>query len=90
MRLIDADVLIVFVEKWLSKECDEDGNTIPNIWIDSLKKCINAQPTAYDVEKVVEQICKEQEREFINNEVAIGNITCSEVIEIVEGGGVNE
>jgi hypothetical protein len=33
---------------------------------------------------------QKQEREFINNEVAIGDITCSEVIKIVKGGGVNE
>lgn len=49
---------------------------------------IESVPVAYDPDKVVEQIYKEQEKQFIANEVPIGCIDCAEVIEMVRGGGV--
>lgn len=84
MRLIDADNI-----NGCAKYIKTNENFEPYIMIDDLVKLLDEQPTVYDVDKVVEQIHKEQEREFINNEVAIGDITCSEVVEIVKGGGVN-
>ena len=53
MRLIDADELNNFIDKWLSKKCDEHGNTTPNEWLNSLKRCVEEQPTSYDIDKVV-------------------------------------
>ena len=40
MRLIDAELLNNFIDKWLSKKCDEHGNTTPNKWLNSLKRCV--------------------------------------------------
>lgn len=77
MRLIDADILFA------------ELNEKKIHWNRRINDIIMNLPTAYDADKVVEQIYKEQEREFINNEVAIGDITCSEVIKIVKGGGVD-
>ena len=56
MRLIDADELNSFIDKWLSKKCDANGNTTPNKWLNSLKRCVEEQPTAYDVDKVVAEL----------------------------------
>ncbi len=53
-----------------------------------MRLLVNKQPTAYDVNKVVERIYKEQEEEFIANEVPIGCIDCAEVLKIVKEGGV--
>lgn len=55
-----------------------------------LQKRLDNISVAYDVEKVVGKIYKEQEKEFIANEVPIGCIGCAEVVEIVKEGGVNE
>lgn len=59
MRLIDADELNRFIDKWLSKKCDSEGNTTPNEWVSSLKRCVEEQQTAYDVDKVVAELQKE-------------------------------
>ena len=80
MRLIDADEFIEYIKGTPLSE--NAKGTIYNL--------IANQPTAYDVEKVVEKIYKEQEKEFIANEVPIGCIGCAEVVEIVKEGGVNE
>lgn len=86
MRLIDADNLIKQLEK-----CKNNAiGTYPISIVDSNIQLVNNQPTAYDVDKVVERIYKEQEEEFIANEVPIGCIDCAEVIKIVKEGGVNE
>ena len=49
MRLIDADKLEIFLAKYLHY-----GHAVP--WVD-------AQPTAYDVDKVVQQLEKESYQE---------------------------
>lgn len=49
---------------------------------------IDAQPTAYDVDKVVEQL-EELKRRYGIEEFAIKGVICK-AIEIVKGGGVNE
>lgn len=66
MRLIDADVLNNFIDKWLSKKCDEHGNTTPNEWLNSLKRCVEEQPTAYDVDEVANAVEEITER-ILNN-----------------------
>ena len=56
-----------------------------------VKAWLNNQPTAYDMDKVVEQLdkasdyyeCEEQGREHVQM------VDLSEAIEIVKGGGVN-
>jgi hypothetical protein len=82
-RLIDTDAI-----KWDKCE-DADGN--PVYVLD--KRDIDKQPTAYDVDAVVEQL--ENERKFWENayDRDIGKEKARSyvhAIEIVRGGGVNE
>lgn len=91
MRLIDADVLNNFIDKWLSKKCDEHGNTTPNEWLNSLKRCVEEQPTAYDVSKVVDEFEKESYR--IDDSATLSSrdvIDIDDAIEIVKQGGVSD
>lgn len=54
----------------------------------ALAQKIDAQPTAYDVDKVVRQL-EELKRRYGIEEFAIKGVICK-AIEIVKGGGVNE
>ena len=85
MGLIDADVLMTDVRNTITEKSRAFD------WIN----LINRQPTAYDVDKVVEQLKSESARwqdsgDAYNDEkekgVAIG---FRKVIEIVKGGGVD-
>ena len=84
MRLIDADELNSFIDKWLSKKCDEHGNTTPNEWLNSLKRCVEEQQTAYSIDKVVEELEKASWEETDISTV----IYIDDAIEIVKHGGV--
>lgn len=79
MRLIDADRLKEYLDTKYLPETKETSNSYKsfNVWID-------AQPTAYDVEKVVEQL-----EEMFKHHSATKTVKRL-VIEIVKGGGVNE
>lgn len=57
MRLIDADLLMRKCEKWLKpKAPDEDEMvSLTNIAVSMLME-IEEQPTAFDVEKVIEKL----------------------------------
>lgn len=77
-RLIDADELKKYLKKYLHY-----GHAIP--WVD-------AQPTAYDPDKVVEQL--ENERKFWENayDSNLGKEKArsyEHAIEIVKGGGTD-
>lgn len=80
-RLIDADKLNVYLQEYLHY-----GHAIP--WVD-------AQPTAYDVEKVVEELeSKRDHRELINDYgdvigvLNIDTIKIDKAIDIVKRGGI--
>lgn len=76
MRLIDADELKKYLKKYLHY-----GHAIP--WVD-------AQPTAYDPDKVVEQL-EEVAFERYGNDGMGGErvVNLDDVIEIVRGGGID-
>lgn len=84
MRLIDADE-IDFNEVFVgASKFAEDTRQAG-------KMLINAQPTAYDVDKVVEQLEVGLANECVyerDQKVYTEAIRCA--IEIVKGGGVNE
>ena len=90
MRLIDADALIEAMKKTESEY--ENAMTCPSWW--SAFNVISEQPTAYSVEKVVEEL--EIERKTANNtynsfnmDVDLGRVFGLEkAIEIVKQGGV--
>ena len=93
-RLIDANLLKKGIKKWLkpSKPDEDEYISITDALVSTLQE-IEAQPTAYDPEKVVEQL-----EDYANEEMHYYKGTpyekCIEVcigkaIEIVKGGGVD-
>ncbi|MFR8738880.1 MAG: hypothetical protein ACLVFL_09715 [Eubacterium sp.] len=87
MRLIDADKLIEVLHESLEGDCDlrEDYEFM------GIDEFIKNQPTAYDVDKVVEQLEVGLANECVyerDQKVYTEAIRCA--IEIVKGGGVNE
>lgn len=74
MRLIDADELIKYIKIW------EIGTSISSDQKEFID-CVNRQPTAFDVDKVVEQL----ENYLFEKYCIEGDAT---VDEIVKGGGV--
>lgn len=96
-RLIDADVLknIIASEK-------NDNDEMCRMCIESTKEIIDEQPTAYDLDKVVQQLEKriQTHERCIEYEKKNGTITeefqqrkavevLEGAIEIVKGGGAN-
>lgn len=57
MRLIDADELIKYIKIW------EIGTSISSDQKEFID-CVNKQPTAFDVDKVIEQIGSIKEKEY--------------------------
>ena len=80
MRLVDADVLIEHFEK-LKKE---STSLVDMAHIIGFQSVIDAQPTAYDPDKVVEQL--KEYREEMEQFGCSGML--SDMIEVVKGGGV--
>lgn len=91
MRLIDADSI-----RGCAKYIKTNEKFEPYIMIDDLSKLLDEQPTAYSVDKVVEEL--EIERKTANNtynsfnmDVDLGRVFGLEkAIEIVKHGGVSE
>lgn len=86
MRLIDADVF----EKFIRKNCTD---SLVDLWCELVRR----QPTAYDVDKVVEQL---EEVKKKNAEIALDDLQeercfwykqgMDKAIEIVKAGGIDE
>lgn len=95
MRLIDEDVLAgesVKILTWLMERQEQGiGTTLGELhekWIDSVRKA----PTAYDLDKVVEQL--EEERENVGFVKATTEASAyirgiNDAIKIVKGGGMD-
>ena len=87
MRLIDADKLYEDLANNLSSIMGDgsDGEAIDTYVTigDIIHDTFNAQPTAYDADKVVEQIKELSIREF-------GEIKTEDVIAIVKAGGIDD
>lgn len=82
MRMIDADELKT--QLYESIMVNEDMDCLDFLRVESL---IDAQPTAYDVDKVVEQL-EELEGRYNSADFGIKGIICK-AIEIVKSGGIN-
>ena len=76
MRLIDADKLKETIE-----EEKDDNDYMCCLCLESSKEIIDEQPTAFDVDKVVEQL-----EEYLFEKYCIEGDTA--IDEIVKGGGV--
>lgn len=93
MRLIDADKLKEAIE-----EEKDDNDYMCRLCLESTKEIIDNQPTAFDVDKVVEQLEQLKMRYFLtiantgdaDKDCAYKNIanTIDRAIEIIKGGGV--
>lgn len=93
MRLIDADLLTQKVKGWLNTDPNSDSIMIDaNESIACVLREIEEQPTAYDVDKVMEQLnewtvnAKVEMVEGIFKNYDI--INAETTIEIVKGGGI--
>ena len=97
-RLIDADKLISDIEKlnlelFEEFKCADSGgmkitsNAQMYIICESVLPRIKEQPTAFDVEKVVEQL--EKESYYIDIETDMKVVNLNETIEIVRNGGID-
>ncbi len=89
-RLIDADKVIDHLEK-VKKE---SHSLVDVAHIIGFQSVIDAQTTAYDVDKVVEQLEELTEEECTLHECGIRSERCKpciakRAIEIVKGGGVD-
>lgn len=99
MRLIDADKLILHLNDYALQECPsnvesaEDRKISREVYF-AIQNCMKAaekQPTAFDVDKVINELKRDKfiESECILSDVHQGyNAGLSKAIEIVKGGGV--
>ena len=91
MRLIDADAFIEAMKKTESEY--ENAMTCPSWW--SAFNVISEQPTAYDIDKVVEELERIRAKETCNKEKCDTKEICricvvDDAIEIVKHGGVSD
>lgn len=91
MRLIDADLLKRNITKWLkpSKPDETEMIEVADALVSTMME-IDEQPTAFDVDKVINELKRDKfiESECILSDVHQGyNAGLSRAIEIVKGGG---
>ena len=95
MRLIDADELILHLNDFMLQQSPIDIQDIESIHVSAvIQDCINAveeQPTAYDVDKVVEQLGKKQNNKGFGGTIQeiFYDLGLENAIEIVKGGGID-
>lgn len=98
MRLIDADELILHLNDFMLQQSPIDIQDIESIHVSAvIQDCINAveeQSTAYDVDKVIEEIEEWTARinVIIDKSGKTGQVDIigsNKAIKIVEGGGVS-
>lgn len=92
MRLIDADAFKEYIENGFQDAMNlvknEEGRDIARQITDAFCRDIDEQPTAYDIDKVVEQL-KERSKEFNSGLRLHGkpeDMLTDEAIEIVKAG----
>ena len=97
MRLIDADKLILHLNDFMLQQSPIDVQDIESINVSAvIQDCIKAienQPTAYDVDKVIEEIEEWTARINVINDNSgkvgqVDVIGSNKAIKIVEGGGI--
>lgn len=83
MRLIDADELIKYIKIW------EIGTSISSDQKEFIN-CVNEQPTAFDVDEVVQQLEMLIEDKVSESGDDWYTAQClNEAVDIVKGGGVD-
>lgn len=98
MRLIEADKLILHLNDFMLQQSPIDVQDIESINVSAvIQDCIKAienQPTAYDVDKVIEEIEEWTARINVINDNSgkvgqVDVIGSNKAIKTVEGGGVS-
>lgn len=88
MRLIDEDKLILHLNDFMLQQSPIDVQDIESIKVSAvIKDCIKAvdeQPTAYDVDKVVEELDA-----YITKLVGKNSALYQTIIGIVKAGGID-
>ena len=102
MRLVDSDKLLDDMKKELEKavndeNLDKDECMVILTSAIALKDFVNRQPTAFDVEKVVEQLEKSHfhtdatfDDDGYCNDDSEEVVNLNEAIEIIRKGGIDE
>ena len=99
MRLIDADILIEVMDTWDKFGCDLHNRLIKiDRTNEDIVNCVKAMTTAYDINKVVEELEKNASRYTKKYTTPYGNngykdtkaISINKAIEIVKQGGVSD
>lgn len=89
MRLIDADKSILHLNDFMLQQSPIDVQDIESIKVSAvIKDCIKAvdeQPTAYDVDKVVEELDA-----YITKLVGKNSALYQTIIGIVKAGGIDD
>ena len=90
MRLIDADALLEQYNlkdatKYGNKDAEQQAHSYSTMMLYEIADMIEDAPTAYDVDKVVEQL--EEYREEMEQFKCGGML--SDMIEVVKGGGAD-
>ena len=93
MRLIDADVLLEQYNlkdatKYGNKDAEQQAHSYSTMMLYEIADMIEDAPTAYDTDKVVEQL-NDNFRVVRTDEDLEWNRAMDEAITIVKGGGVN-
>ena len=88
MRLIDADALLEQYDlkdatKYGNKDAEQQAHSYSTMMLYEIADMIEDAPTAYDTDKVVEQLENDEKHTFD------GCINKRYAIEIVKGGGVD-
>ena len=91
MRLIDADALLEQYNlkdatKYGNKDAEQQAHSYSTMMLYEIADIIEGAPTAYDMDKVVEQL--EEYREEMEQFKCGGML--SEMIDVVKAGGVDE
>lgn len=93
MRLIDADALLEQYNlkdatKYGNKDAEQQAHSYSTMMLYEIADMIEDAPTAYDTDKVVEQL-NDNFRVVRTDEDLEWNRAMDEAITIVKGGGVN-
>ena len=88
MRLIDADALLEQYNlkdatKYGNKDAEQQANSYSTMMLYEIADMIEDAPTAYDTDKVVEQMEKESYQEWCDSPKIV---ELKDAIEIVKGG----
>nr|DAV69600.1 MAG TPA: IRON-SULFUR CLUSTER REPAIR PROTEIN YTFE, NITRIC OXIDE, IRON-SULFUR CLUSTER.8A [Caudoviricetes sp.] len=85
-RLIDA---AEFTESLVDQYCEDCSKCNGSCRHDELMKLVDTQPTAYDVDKVVEKLEAYSNADGAERLGTMPVVELADAIKIVKGGGVN-